>query len=203
MNGAAGKPMKKENDADLAARAASGDGAAQRRVVDRLLDRISMTVRCICGGDQEADDQVQQSMIEILTSLASFRGDSSLESWAERIAVRTTMRHLKRRRWRSRIVTLDSETEGRSRAPQAERQVARHRMAARISRLMETLTPERRQVLTLRLVLGYSIEEISAITGWKINTVRDRLAVARRQLRPRIMKDPVLREFREPLVERA
>ena len=183
MNGIAGKIGNRERDADLAAMAASGDEAAQRRVVERLLDRVSMTVRCICGGEPEADDYVQQSIIEILTSLGSFRGDSSLESWAEKIAVRTTMRHLKRRRWRSQIVTLDSEKEGRSQAPQAERQVARHRMAARISQLMETLTPERRQVLTLRLVLGYSIDEISAITGWKINTVRDRLAVARRHAR--------------------
>ena len=199
MNEIAGKIGSREQDADLAAKAAAGEEAAQRRVVERLLDRVSMTVRCICAGESEADDYVQQSMIEILTSLGSFRGDSSLESWAEKIAVRTTMRHLKRRRWRSQIVTLDSEKEGRSQAPQAERQVARHRMAARISELMETLTPERRQVLTLRLVLGYSIEEISAITGWKINTVRDRLAVARRQLRPRIMRDPVLRDFRAPV----
>jgi len=29
----------------------------------------------------------------------------------------------------------------------------------------------------------------------KINTVRDRLAVARRQLRKKIQKDPVLKEF--------
>lgn len=201
MNGAAGRIGKRENDAALAQRGAAGDEVSQRKIVERLLDRVSMTVKCICAGEPEADDYVQQSMIEILTSLASFRGDSSLESWAEKIAVRTTMRHLKRRRWRSQIVTLDSEKEGRSQAPRAERQVARHRLAARMSELMGTLTPERRQVLTMRLVLGYSIEEISSMTGWKINTVRDRLAVARRQLRPRIMRDPVLREFREAVPE--
>ena len=191
MNGVAGQIGKRENDAALAQRGAAGDEISQRKIVERLLDRVSMTVKCICAGEPEADDYVQQSMIEILTSLASFRGDSSLESWAEKIAVRTTMRHL----------TLDSEKEGRSQAPRAERQVARHRLAARMSELMGTLTPERRQVLTMRLVLGYSIEEISSMTGWKINTVRDRLAVARRQLRPRIMRDPVLREFREAVPE--
>ncbi len=199
MNGPAGNIGRRELDAELAEQAANGDDAARRRVVERLLDRISMTVRCLCSGDPDTDDHIQQSMIEVLTSLGSFRGESTLESWAERIAVRTTMRHLKRRRWRSQIVTSDSDREGKSMAPPPEHQVNRHRMAQRISQLMETLSPERREVITLRLVLGYSIEEISSITGWKINTVRDRLAVARRQLRPKIMRDPVLRSFREPL----
>jgi len=199
MNGVAGELGRKEQDAALAARAATGDEASQRRIVERLLDRVSLTVRCLCGGEPDGEDHVQQTMIEILTSLGSFRGESTLESWAERIAVRTTMRHVKRRRWRSQFVVLDSEREGQARGPAPEHVISQHRMARRISELMEALSPERRTVLTLRLVLGYSIEEISGLTGWKVNTVRDRLAVARRQLRPRIMRDPVLREFRRPV----
>jgi DNA-directed RNA polymerase specialized sigma24 family protein len=37
------------------------------------------------------------------------------------------------------------------------------------------------------------------MTGMKVNTVRDRLAVARRQLRQRIERDAVLRDFRTGL----
>jgi RNA polymerase sigma-70 factor (ECF subfamily) len=184
-------------DLELTKAAALGDDVARRRVVDRLVDRVSITVRYLAGGDSDADDYAQMAIIEILKSVGSFRGESTLESWADKITVRTAIRQLKRRRRRDRTEEIDSEREGRGTSLEAapERKLIRHRMSERITKLMETLTPERARVLTMRLVLGYSIEEISSITGMKINTVRDRLAVARRQLRKKIQKDPVLKEF--------
>ncbi len=184
---------------DLTRAAAAGDRGARRRLVDRLLDRVGTAVRYLAPGDPELDDHVQLALIEVLSAAGSYRGESSLETWAERIAIRTAMRQIRRRRFRAQIVTLDSEREGRSREPAPEHLAVRHRMSLRISELLEDLAPERRQVLTLRLVMGYGIEEIASMTGMKINTVRDRLAVARRQLRQRIRRDPVLGDFRTGL----
>ncbi len=184
-------------DLELTKAAALGDDVARRRVVDRLVDRVSITVRYLAGGDPDADDYAQMAIIEILKSVGSFRGESTLESWADRITVRTAIRQLKKRRRRDRMEEIAPEREGcgTSLDVAPERKLVRHRMSARITKLMGTLTPERARVLTMRLVLGYSIEEISSITGMKTNTVRDRLAVARRQLRKKIQKDPVLKEF--------
>ena len=53
------------------------------------------------------EDYAQASMIEILQSVGSFRGDASLEKWAERITVRTTMRLLRRNRRADVAVDLD------------------------------------------------------------------------------------------------
>ena len=168
-----------------------------RRLADLLLDRVALTVRYLAGADSDADDYVQMAMMEILRSVGSFRGESSLETWAEKITVRTTMRHLKHRRWRSQIVALDPAPDDVSLAIGADRRLAQASLADRLTSIVGTLTPERREVVTLRLVLGHSIEEISELTGAKINTVRDRLAVARRQLRSKIARDPVLREAKE------
>ena len=190
-------PCSGEIGAQVAFAAASGDTGARRRLADLLLDRVAVTVRYLAGGDPDADDCVQMAMIEILRSVGSFRGESSLETWAEKITVRTTMRQLKHRRWRAQIVELDPAPDGVSRAAGADRQVAQASLADRLAAIVGTLSPERREVVTLRLVLGHSIEEISVLTGAKINTVRDRLAVARRQLRSKIVRDPVLREAKE------
>ena len=178
-------------DLELTKAAALGDDVARRRVVDRLVDRVSITVRYLAGGDPDADDYAQMAIIEILKSVGSFRGESTLESWADRITVRTAIRQLKKRRRRDRMEDVPPEREWRG----TGLEVAPDRMSERIAKLIGTLTPERARVLTMRLVLGYSIEEISSITGMKINTVRDRLAVARRQLRKKIQRDPVLKEF--------
>lgn len=163
------------------------------------MDRIGTVVRYLAPGDPDLDDHVQLAMIEILDAAGSYRGESTLETWAERIAVRTAMRQINRRRFRAKVVILDPGPEAASREPAPEHLAARHRISLRIAELLEDLAPERRQVLTLRLVMGYGIGEISSMTGMKINTVRDRLAVARRQLRQRIQRDPLLRDFRVEL----
>jgi RNA polymerase sigma-70 factor (ECF subfamily) len=199
MNAEARNPDRIAEALELTRAAANGDRGARRKLVDRLLDRVGMAVRCLAAGDADLDDHVQVALIEILDSAGNYRGESGLEAWAERIAVRTTMRRIKRSRFRAGIVALDPEREGRSREPAPEHLAVRHRMSLRISALLAELAPERRQVLTLRLVMGYGIEEIAELTGMKINTVRDRLAVARRQLRQRIQRDPVLRDFRAGL----
>jgi RNA polymerase sigma-70 factor (ECF subfamily) len=193
--------VTKSSDRDLARAAAGGDRAAQREVVDRLLDRTALTVRCLAGNDPELDDLVQQAIVEILQALGSFRGESSLETWAQRITARTAMRRLKQRRWRGKIVLLDSTRETTSDRPGPDRQLNRHRVASRLQELIGTLSEERRQVVTLRLVLGHGVDEIAELTGMKINTVRDRLAVARRQLRKKIHCDPLLREYRDTVLQ--
>ncbi len=142
-------------------------------------------------------------MIEILESAGSFRAESKLETWAERITVRTAMRVIKQKRWRSRYLKIDSEREGRSTRPTGEEELTRHRVQQRIPFLLLRLTPERRLVVTLRLVLGYSIAEIAAMTGMKFNTVRDRLKVGRSQLRREIPRDPLLREYVESIQRRS
>ena len=199
MTSRAGDLRRIDDPVALTRAAAAGDERACRRLAERLLDRVAITVRYLSPGDPDADDFTQMAMVEILGSAGSFRAESSLEAWAERIAIRTAMRQLKKRRFRARIVTFDSEREGDAREGLPERMATRHRVSRRVSELLDDLTPERRLVLTLRLVLGYGIEEISEMTGMKINTVRDRLAVARRQLRKKISRDPVLREFRSEL----
>jgi DNA-directed RNA polymerase specialized sigma24 family protein len=47
----------------------------------------------------------------------------------------------------------------------------------------------------LALVHRYTAVEIAAITSAPVNTVRDRLAKAKKALRQRIGKDPVLRQW--------
>ncbi len=199
MQSRAQKLGSRESAVALARAAASGDQSARRRMAERLLDRVGVALRYLAAGDPELDDHVQNAMIEILRSAGSYRGDSSLEVWAERIAIRTAMRQIRKRRWRSRFMVYDSTHKGCAPGPAPERMTTRHRVSSRIAELLEELGPERRAVVTLRLVLGHSIEETAEITGAKINTVRDRLAVARRLMRERIRNDPVLAELREEI----
>jgi len=190
-NGAA---SKRASDAELTRAAAAGDPTAKRALVERLMNRVRATTRYLAGGHADAEDYAQLSFVEILQSAGSFRGDSSLESWADRIVVRTTMRYVKQLRWRSQYLTYDSEQQGTDHSS-AEEGVERTRAMQRMSELFSDLKPKQRAVVTMRLVLGYSIAEIAEATGANPNTVRYRLNTGRKKLRRRIRHDPQLSEM--------
>ena len=181
-------------DLQLAQAAGQGDAAASRRLAERLYERVSTTVTYLAGGDPDTQDYAQISMIEILRSAGSFKGLSSLESWADRIAVRVAMRQIKKSRWRAGQVALSQKPDTVSHIT-AEQELSWRRAGRRIASLSHVLPPEQRLVLTLRMVLDHSIEDIAHITEWKVNTVRDRLAKARRKLRQMILADHALKEL--------
>ena len=98
-----------DNDGDLllARAAAEGQAMARRRLAERMLPRVRNMVHYLVFEDPDADDLVQLSLVEILQSIRTFGGRSTLETWADRITVRTCMRALKRRqreRQRNQII---------------------------------------------------------------------------------------------------
>lgn len=181
-------------DLDLARRAASGDRASRRVVATRLMDRARSTVFYLASDDPDAEDYAQLAILEVLRSAGNFRGECSLERWADRIVVRTAMRHIKRRRWRGNVVALDPDVE---RQPQrtGRDEPERRQVSRRLAEVLGGLSPERRAVVMLQLVYGHSIAEIAEITASKPNTVRDRLRLGRKQLRKVLARDPLFKEW--------
>lgn len=185
-----GKEERARGDLEIARSAATGDESAKRRLVSMLFGRVRSTVRYLCADHRDQDDFIQLSLLQILKSVATYEGRSTIDAWADRIAVRTTMRHLKRIRSKDARFAPDEQLNaGAVNAVRDEhsRQLIRRQLA----RSLHRLSPERRAVIVLRMVHGYGIEEIAEITGAGVNTVRDRLARGRRQLKGILEKDPV------------
>lgn len=182
-------------DRELARAAARGHDRARRELAERMLDRVATVVRCLGAGERDRDDHVQDAMIEILRSIGSFRGESSLETWAERVTVRVAMRRIRKQGFRDGIVALDPTREAVSPSPSSEDRAMRRRFWDRVEAALATVGPERRVALTLQLVLGYSVGEIAEATGTPVNTVRDRLATGRKLLRERMLEDAELVEL--------
>ncbi len=189
---------RKAEDLALAQRAGAGDGQARRLVAQRLYNRVRTTVRYLAGSHPDADDFVQLALLEVLRSLPTYRAETKLESWADRIVVRTTLRLVKRQRRHAEVISLFAEGE----VPGAHAEGAPlHFLRSRVQELLRRLTPERQAATVLQLVHGYSVGEIAELTETPVNTVRDRLRVGKSQLRKLILKDPALRAYgksREP-----
>jgi RNA polymerase sigma-70 factor (ECF subfamily) len=200
-----------ETDLALTRAAGQGDVRARQQLAEKLFDRVRATVSYLAGGDPDKDDLVQLSLVEILRSAGSFRAEGHLEGWADRITVRTSLRALKTRRRRDEVLHAVDDAEAvleRMGAEPAggvagglEQEAQRRQLHHRLALLLGRLDPQRRAVVLLRWVHGYSVEEIAELTDTRVNTVRGRLRRGKRQLRKLILGDPVLRGW-EPWVQR-
>jgi RNA polymerase sigma-70 factor (ECF subfamily) len=169
------------NDPDLAlmGRVARREPAAERALVERLTSRVRRLARLLSGTLVDPDDAAQMALLEILRSAAGFRVAMSLERWADRIAVRTTRRlvrrEIERRGLLARWIAPGSLPWGLRDSPFPE--------PVGLEAFLDRLSPERREALVLRHALEYSVEEIAELTGAPMGTVKDRLVSARKELR--------------------
>jgi RNA polymerase sigma-70 factor (ECF subfamily) len=168
-----------------------------RLLAERLLDRVRTTVHYLVAADPDADDLVQLAMVEILRAAAGFRGESRLETWADRITVRTTMRRLGQRRRRQARLVREGARPADLATPveEQEQALSRRLLRRRLALVLGRLPAERRVAVVLRHVHGYSVQEIAALTDAPVNTVRDRLRKGVKRLRGLVRTDPLLRDW--------
>jgi len=164
--------------------AAAGDRAAAEALLRALLPRIRNLVRYLLRGDSMVDDVAQNVMIEVLRSLPRFRGDGSLEAWADRICVRVTLSAARRRRTervrRSEAAAeIETATTRGSVAPPPDTFVNRRQAVA----LLDELPAEQREALVMHHVAGMSVPEIADHLGVPFDTAKSRLRLGIRKLR--------------------
>lgn len=70
--------------------------------------RAALRKRVPRRADTLAEDFAQDALVKILDKLDTFRGESQFTTWAQKIAVRTALSELRRKRWND--VSLDDMT---------------------------------------------------------------------------------------------
>jgi RNA polymerase sigma-70 factor (ECF subfamily) len=169
-------------DLQLMSLAAAADPTAQRLIAQRLMDRVQRLSRSLLQNNADASDASQASLLEILKSAGTFRGESSLERWADRIVVRTALRSAAKRRAEGTAMwdDVDMAVHGSSDPSVIVREY------------LDRLSEPARTVLVLRHGFEYSIEEIADLTGVSPNTVKDRLLRAREAIRRIVRREQLL-----------
>ncbi|HEX2679645.1 MAG TPA: RNA polymerase sigma factor, partial [Polyangiales bacterium] len=134
----------------------------------------------------DAEDGSQLALIEILRSAGTYKDISSIERWADRITVRTVLRHAREQRkkpWHFGFVDAETVSIPPEEAPPSEG------TPRAVEDYLAELPAARREVLVMKHSLGYTTEEIAELTNNPIGTVKDRLVAARKQLRKLIVRD--------------
>ena len=101
-------PVERLSDGELVKRALRGSKECWRELVGRYSKMISSTVWKITGG-READDVIQEVLIQLFQSLGTFRSESSFSTFLYRLTVNTACNEVKRMTSPSQAVPVEDE----------------------------------------------------------------------------------------------
>ena len=178
----------------LARQAGTGDSVATAKLLRMVAPRISRVVRAILGpAHPDVDDAVQLSLIGLVQALPAFRGECDPAGYATTIAVRTAIGMRKKVKLQRSRVDTEAEADGLVALGPTPGERADAEKRKRLLRdLLSELPEEQAETLAMRVVLGWSREEIAEYTGAPVNTVRSRMRLVKEALKRRIEADPAL-----------
>ncbi len=151
-----------EHVRELVARGQQGDRDALEELYLIHFDRIYSYLHVSVGNRHDAEDLTTQTFLKMLEKIGSFRWQSApFSAWLFRIAHNLAMDHFRsRRRWQpEEEVPEPPGDEEPSAELMAMRTIGRESML----KLIERLSPEQQQVLTLKFVFNLPNAEVASI----------------------------------------
>ena len=176
----------------LIERARRGEPSGFRELFRLHLSAVHRLVYRLVGPSADLDDLVQTVFVEGFRSLPTFRGEALFSTWLGRIAVRVTLRSV--RRPLLKLIPVEDTAAPDTRARPDEAMVEKEGLA-RLDALLATLKPKKRIAFVLHVLEGYSLDETAAIVGARPAAVKVRIHDARRDLERRARKDPFFAEL--------
>jgi RNA polymerase sigma-70 factor (ECF subfamily) len=169
---------RRGGDEPLLRAAQAGDRAA----LEKLLKRHERALFALCYGilahADDAEDAVQETFFRALRALPRFEpGQATFRTWLFRIAVNLC---LNQKRDRRPTEPWDEEHRGAGLETTSPAALALARIE--VTDALSRLPPRQRAIFLLRVLEGWSLEEIARAMGWNRVRVKNELSKARRTL---------------------
>ena len=165
--------------------AQTGDSRAQEHLYRSFAGATYALIRRLIRSKAVADDLFQDTFVEVLQSLRSFRGEAPLGAWIGRVAASKCLMHL-RSPWHRSLLWLDQVEADDSAEPAAgAARVVNPDAGVRLDlqAALERLPATARAVVWLHDVEGYKHEEIAALFGKSLSFSKSQLMRAHARLR--------------------
>jgi len=158
------------------------DPATQFPVLfEREYLNVFRTVRAMVLNDQEAEDLTQEAFTRAYRARLRYRPTAPPGAWLHRIAVNTTISHLRRQKL-ARILPM------RLYQTPDDRDYARSEARTMVESALAELSPKLRAAVYLHFYLGYSREEVAHALNIPSGTVASRIAKAMTVMRRRLVQ---------------
>jgi RNA polymerase sigma-70 factor (ECF subfamily) len=158
------KAAPQEEVRRLVERAQRGNRDALEELYLLHFDRIYSYLHMSVGNRHDAEDLTTQTFLKMLESIKRFRWQSApFSAWLFRIAHNLAMDHFRaHRRWQPEE---DVPEPHGSAEPSAEAEAMQSIGRAGMMEMIETLSSEQQQVLTLKFVFNFANAEVATILG--------------------------------------
>lgn len=172
---------------DCLERVRQRDEAAARVLVERIQPLVEKLVRAHLPRNDDVEDLMQDVFLKLFSRLGQFRGQVPFEHWVSRVAVSTCIDRLRAQKRRPVTRWTDlSEGEQKlvdSLAAEAPAGAPECDAWGVMEKLLGSLSPSERLVISLADLEQRTIREICEITGWNSGVVRIRTFRARQKLK--------------------
>jgi len=168
-------------DALLAGRAADGDTAAFEALARRYGPLMRATARRLTGTMADADDVVQETLMQAWKQLDSLREPAAVKGWFLRIVATRSIDHLRKRRNHEALDDMENRNgaPGGPRTQDPESSAVNASRVAALKSALAQLPEEQRRCWVLKEFNEMSYEEIALTLNISPTSVRGRLARAR------------------------
>jgi len=185
-----------DSDIEVVKRVQAGDVAAFDQLIRKYRERVFGVVYNLTSNREDTADLVQDAFIKAFQSINRFQGQSSFFTWLYKIAVNTTLSHLRKNRLRtffslekvqedgtsSEILNQLTDTTG------ADRDAYLRELQEKLNEALQKLSIKHRTVITLFEIDGLSHAEIAEVMDCSEGTVRSRLHYAKQFLQGELSK---------------
>jgi len=178
-------------DAALLAAAQKGDREAINELLVRHQARVYRFGLKMCGGQEDAKDVLQETLLAAARNVQAFRGASSVPTWLYAIARSFCIKHHRTSKFApEHLESLDAPASDAANVSDSaggpEDAMSRDQVRSTLSTAIKDLDPMYREVLVLRDVEGLSAAEVSEVTGLTVEAVKSRLHRARVMVRQQV-----------------
>lgn len=175
-----------EEDRSLVREAQNGNDSAFEELVRRHQQRVFALVGGILRRREDVEDVAQQVFLKAFVSIRRFDQRSAFSTWLYKISVNECWDYLRKKKVRPLVYESDLSEEQVSRLDaivssdrQPEAPSDRAEAKDLLEKVLGRLPEQDRQLLFLKEVEGFSVEELAQILDLNVNTVKVRLFRAR------------------------
>ncbi len=169
--------------------AARGDARAHEIIYRAFATPVYSLCLRFTRAPANAEDLVQETFIEIMRSIAKFRGEAALGSWIRRIAVSKALMFL-RSAWTARSQSLGEDWDEVTPGDAISHGISRYPdEAIDLDAALANLPSVSRSIVWLHDVEGFTHKEIAKMMGRTESFSKSQLSRAYQRLRPMLTTD--------------
>ncbi|UCH84569.1 MAG: sigma-70 family RNA polymerase sigma factor [Candidatus Latescibacterota bacterium] len=194
--------LKELSDEELILKVAEGNNVSFDILVDRYKIRLYNYLFRLVRNEDEAEEIAQETFVKAFIHAGKYKTIAKFSTWLYTIATNLVRNRLRAKKRAPRFLSLwshnsDSEDDGRTidlvdHSRQPDSQFNDTELSEIINDAIEKIPEKYRVSFVLREINQLSYEEIAAVTGLKLGTVRSRINRARNYFRKLV----------EPIVDR-